>query len=274
MFRTLGLTLGLSTCVLATALSVRVSTQTTRVDDILDHALARAAWIEEEGIRTRYRFTLTSQSQKLEKDGSVKEEALQVYDVAPVRGVPYARLISKDGHALEGKDLGDERKRYAKFVARLENGADDNDEDDSFIRFDDELVAKYDFTSAGVEMLDGREYLVLAFEPKPGKLPKRRRIDTASNKSRGRIWIDETTYEVGRVRFELIDTVRLWWGIMGSLSEARGSFDRRPLDAAHDETWVPRRAEICMNGRVLFASLHRSITNEWSDFKLADSSDQ
>ena len=134
MFRTLGLTIALSTCVLATALSVRISAQKTPVGDIIDRALVRAAWSEEQGIRTRYRFTLASRSQKLEKDGSVREEAREVYDVAPVRGVPFARLMSKDGQALEGKDLGDERKRYAKFVARLENGTDDNDEDDSFIR--------------------------------------------------------------------------------------------------------------------------------------------
>ena len=55
-----------------------------------------------------------------------------------------------------------------------------------------------------------------------------RRIDYALNKARGQIWIDKETFEAARVEFELIDRVRLWWGIVGTIMRARGSVDRGP----------------------------------------------
>ena len=220
--RTVGAVLCIGTLALSTVLSVRMSARPPQsgpsVAEILDRAMARTEWNEEQRVRARYRFTFVSQSQKLEKDGGVAEEELEVYEVAPVRGFSYARLISKNSRALDDGELGEERKRYAKFVERIEEGRDPYDEDDPQIGFDEELVSKYDFTRTGAETLDGRWYHVLAFVPKAGKLPRRRRIDAALNKSRGRFWIDNATYEVGRIQFELIDKVRLWWGIIGSLS--------------------------------------------------------
>jgi hypothetical protein len=41
--------------------------------------------------------------------------------------------------------------------------------------------------------LRGRPNHVISFEPRPGKLPVRRRIDHALNRSRGEVWIDTQT---------------------------------------------------------------------------------
>jgi len=56
-----------------------------------------------------------------------------------------------------------------------------------------------------------------------------RHIDHALNKSRGEIWIDQATYEVARVSFQLMERVRLWWGILGSISDATGHLERAPI---------------------------------------------
>lgn len=241
--------------------------ETPDVQGILDRALARTAWIEAQNVRARYRFSLSSVSQKLTGDGEVSDEEVEIYEIAPVRGFSYARLVSKDDEPLDPGDERDERKRYAEFVKRIDEGKDPYGDDEPQVGFDDELVSKYDFTHAGTEVLDGRTYDVLAFEPRPGKLPTRRRMDYALNKSRGRIWFDADTSEVGRVQFELTDRVRLWWGIIGSISEARGLIERRPVD---DGVWLPQSARIYLNGRILFKSLHREITNAWSDFQPVD----
>lgn len=269
---------GLGVVVLITAGVAGVFTQpgapARSVDEILDGAIARTQWIENQGIRARYRFRLVSESRKLKSDGSVDETELEVYEVAPIRGVPYARLVSKNGAPLDDEEFWKERQRLRKFLERLDSGKDPSDDDEPPVGFDEDLASRYDFTDAGVETLDGRRYHVLAFEPKPGKLPTRRRIDVALNRSRGRIWIDEATYEIGRVQFELIDKVRLWWGIIGSLSEARGTIERRPVHPSALDAWFPREANIYLNGRILFSSLHRSITNEWSRFEPVEANDQ
>ena len=93
----------------------------------------------------------------------------------------------------------------------------------------------------GVRDLRGRPSYVISFEPRPGKLPVRRRIDHALNKSRGEVWIDTKTYEIARIGFQLIDRVRLWWGIIGSISHATGRLERRPVA---DDVWLDTEFEV------------------------------
>ena len=90
-------------------------------------------------------------------------------------------------------------------------------------------IGRYDVAFEAEEVFRGRPTYRISFEPRPGRLPVRRRIDHALNKARGQIWIDKETYEAARVEFELIDRVRLWWGLLGHIQQARGSLDRGPV---------------------------------------------
>ena len=76
--------------------------------------------------------------------------------------------------------------------------------------------------------------------------------------------MDQRTYEVARVDFELLDTVRLWWGILGSVSEATGHIERRPITEA---AWLPAELDIYFQMRVLLSTTRRAETTEWSGFE-------
>jgi hypothetical protein len=110
---------------------------------------------------------------------------------------------------------------------------------------------------------ENRGPLQLAFTPRPGKLPVRRRLDRALNKSRGEIWIDQDTFEVARLTFELTDRVRLWWGILGSVSNVTGRVERRPIA---ENVWMPDEIDVYYEYRVLFSNSGRGGTTRWSDF--------
>ena len=106
---------------------------------------------------------------------------------------------------------------------------------------------------------------VLTVGGKPRKLRTGRgHAPLCRKRTRDRIWIDEDTFEVARVEFELIGKVRLWWGILGSMSAARGSLDRYPLE---EDIWAPLRLETDMSARVLFRSTRRAETSEWRDYE-------
>ena len=53
-------------------------------------------------------------------------------------------------------------------------------------------------------------------------LPVRRRIDTALNKSTGRLWVVKEDFGVSRVEFEMDEPVRFWGGIVGVLRNTVG----------------------------------------------------
>ena len=238
----------------------------TEVRAIIDRALERSTWAEEQAFEARYRHAMVQRTRKFDKQGEVDEDEKRLYRVEPVRGVPYARLVSNNGGPIEGDDLKTERERWRDFLEYLAKDPDeDEDEEDENIVFNDELLDRYTARLDGIRDLRGRPSYVISFEPKPGKLPVRRQIDRALNKSRGELWIDQATYEIARVNFELIGRVRLWWGILGSISDVTGHFEREPIA---DDVWVPTEVDIYFDVRVLFSTTRRSETTHRSDFEL------
>ena len=240
----------------------------TEVRAIIDRALERSAWAEEQAFEARYRHAMIQRARKFDKQGEVEEDEKRLYRVEPVRGVPYNRLVSKNGEPIEGDDLKTERERWRDFLEYLAKDPDedeDEDEEDENIVFNDELLDRYTARLDGIRDLRGRPSYVISFEPKPGKLPVRRQIDRALNKSRGALWIDQATYEIARVNFELIGRVRLWWGVLGSISDVTGHFERELIA---DDVWVPTEVDIYFHVRVLFSTTRRSETTHRSDFEL------
>ena len=241
----------------------------TEVRAIIDRALERSTWAEEQAFEASYRHAMVQRTRKFDKQGEVDEDEKRLYRVEPVRGVPYARLVSKNGGPIEGDDLKTERERWQDFLEYLtkdpDEDEDEEDEEDENIVFNDELLDRYTARLDGIRDLRGRPSYVISFEPKPGKLPVRRQIDRALNKSRGELWIDQATYEIARVNFELIGRVRLWWGILGSISDVTGHFEREPIA---DDVWVPTEVDIYFDVRVLFSTTRRSETTHRSDFEL------
>ena len=237
----------------------------TEVRAIIDRALERSTWAEEQAFEARYRHAMVQRTRKFDKQGEVEEDEKRLYRVEPVRGVQYARLVSKNGGPIEGDDLKTERERWRDFLEYLAKDPDeDEDEEDENVVFNDELLDRYTARLDGIRDLRGRPSYVISFEPKPGKLPVRRQIDRALNKSRGELWIDQATYEIARVNFELMGKVRLWWGILGNISDVTGHFEREPIS---EEVWMTTMVDIYFHVRVLFSTTRRSNTTHWSEFE-------
>ena len=150
-----------------------------------------------------------------------------------------------------------------QFLEALEDPPEP-DEDDTNVIFNADLLNRYTAVLTGIREVRGRPAFVLAFEPKPGDLPVRRRIDSALNKSHGEIWIDQETYEIARITFELMERVRLWWGILGSVSEARGNFERTPVGG---DAWLASEVDMYFQLRVLFRTSRQRETTHWSQFE-------
>jgi len=232
---------------------------------IIDGALARATWNAEQNFEGRFRRTMNDRLRKYDDDGEITEDVTRSYLVEPHQGVPYAKLVTKDGEPISGDDLADEEKRWDAFLEELSNPPDpeEADEDPLELAFNEELIARYTTEAAGLRTLRGRPTYVLAFTPRPGKLPVRRRLDRVLNKSRGEIWIDQDTFEVARLTFELTERVRLWWGILGSVSNVTGRVERRPIA---EDVWMPDEVDVYYEYRVLFSNSRRGETTRWSDF--------
>ena len=247
-------------------------------------ALERAVWYEEQKVAARFRARMTKEVRRFDGDGDVRTRDVGDYEVVPIDGVQFERRLTIDGRPLNRVERGWENEREAEFreeLRRLREENDDPEEDENAIVFNEELVARYLFTAEGEERFRNRPSYRIAFEPRPGRLPVRRRIDYALNKARGRVWIDRETYEPARVEFELIDRVRLWWGMLGSIQQARGSLDRGPVLRAAGEDqdgggdiWARIQLESYSDVRVIFRRTRRAEFRQWRDFELLDDVDK
>ena len=263
----------LSVALLAGVAALSVSAEqpgstSTEVRAIIDKALERAAWAEEQGFEARYRSMVLQRTRTFDKHGEVEDDEKRLFKVEPVRGVPYSRLVSKNGGPIEGDDLKTERERWDDFLEALNRDPaeddDESDEDDEAVVFNGKLLERFTAELDGIRDLRGRPTYVVSFRPRPGKLPVRRQIDRALNKSRGELWIDQATYEIARVNFELMGKVRLWWGILGNISDVTGHFEREPIS---EEVWLTTIVDIYFHVRVLFSTTRRSNTTHWSEFE-------
>ncbi len=236
-------------------------------------ALERATWNEEQDFGSRYRSLMTREVRRFDSDGRVEEEDLGEYEVIPIDGAPFERRLTINGRPLSEEEQEGERKREAEFrdeLRRRSEGTDDaeaeEEDDDDEIVFNEELIERFVLTVEAEEPLRGRPSYRISFRPRHGRLPIRRRIDYALNKARGQVWIDQETFEAARVEFELIDKVRLWWGL-GTISHARGSFDRGPVLG---DIWAQLQFETYTDIRAFLSRTRRAELRQWRDFGLIE----
>ena len=239
--------------------------------EIIDRALERAAWAEEEGFETRYRRAMTQRTRQFDGDGEVTDDETLLYELEPYQGALFSRLTARDGEPLDARGRREQEERWEEFQAEIadprKRAEREREAAENEIKFDEEMVGRFTARLEGVRDLQGRPSYVISFEPRPGNLPVRRRIDHALNNSRGEAWIDRETYEIAQVSFELMDRVRLWWGILGSISNATGRLERRPVAG---DVWLNSEFDVYFHVRVLFRTTRRSTTTQWSEFELAD----
>ena len=157
----------------------------TELREIIDRTLERAAWAEEEGFETRYRRAMTQRVQRFDGDGEVTDDETLLYQVEPYQGALFRRLMARDGEPIDARDRREQERRWEEFQAEIDDPGKraerEREAAENEIKFDEELVGRFTVGLDGVRDLRGRPSYVISFEPRPGPLPVRRRIDHALN---------------------------------------------------------------------------------------------
>jgi hypothetical protein len=262
----------LAVCAAASCLTAAASASSPSddADQIIKETIARAKQADEV-IQERWgdlRFRIRSTTETLNADGEVAERHETLSEVYPIHGISYSRLVEIDGRPLTKTEMEkeDERERQFRLEAEKHEETGRKSTDDESVRIDENLAAKYRFHHDGEEELGGEPAYVISFEPRSGKLPAKNRIETVLNKTAGRIWIDRGTLEIRKIEFSLREKVEFLLGLVGTLSDLKGVFEREPLN--DEGLWVPRRLQFYTNGRLLFDSLHRNQLMQWSDYQV------
>lgn len=231
-------------------------------DAIIEKVIERARQNQERAPHISYTYTQFEVTEQLDADGAVREREERVYQLVPIEGEHYQRLVKVDGQPLAGKQLREEQKREQEFRRALAEGAEPPGQR-SRVTVDETLFGRFQIDLAGEERLNGRPAYVLSFGPRPHNLPERNRIEKMMRRVSGRFWVDQQDYEIVRVQARLIDPIRIAWGLVFTLEDARFRLDRTALG---DGTWLPASMSAYIKGRRFFSAFHQRTVNEWGDY--------
>lgn len=220
-----------------------------------------------------YSYVQHTEQREFDEKGRVRKSESRTYDVIVIDGVPYEKLIARNGRPL---DPSEARREQEKLDSELERRRKEDPASRSRRRreaekrreegreFAREIPEAFTFRLAGEEVLDGRSVWVIEAEPKPGYKGRARRADLLP-KFRGRLWIDKEDYQWVRVEAETIAPVRFGWILAKLDPGAKMVFEQRRI---HGEVWLPSHARMQLSARLaLVKKLRGEVEVFWKDWR-------
>jgi hypothetical protein len=216
--------------------------------------------------RDRYTFVERDRDRRLDSQGQLKSEKIDVTKMILVNGARFEQLVERNGQlpsAEEQKKLDQDFEKLKhetpeERTARLGK----EQENRSVLR---DLLEGFDFRLLGEEVLGGRPTYVLQVTPHPG-YHARGKYGKIFSKVEGKLWIDKSDF--GWIKVEGQVTQSFSMGLFVARVQ-RGSRIVLEQTNVGDAVWVPQRLEVRGSARILFL---KSLTVEriftYSDYRL------
>ena len=216
--------------------------------------------------RDRYTFVERDHDRRLDSQGQLKSEKIDVTRMILVNGARFEQLVERNGQlpsAEEQKKLDQDFEKLKhetpeERTARLGK----EQENRSVLR---DLLEGFDFRLLGEEVLAGRRTYVLQVTPHPG-YHARGKYGKIFSKVEGKLWIDKSDF--GWIKVEGQVTQSFSMGLFVARVQ-RGSRIVLEQTNVGDAVWVPQRLEVRGSARILFL---KSLTVEriftYSDYRL------
>jgi hypothetical protein len=217
--------------------------------------------------RGHYTYMERDEDRRLDSQGQVKSENVDVTRMILVNGARFEQLIEHNGQLPSATEQTKSDADLDKLkhqtpdeqAARLRK----DQENRSFLR---DVLEAFDFHLIGEEVVDGRPAYVLQATPHPG-YHARGKYGKMFSKVEGKLWVDRQNFG--------------WIKVDGQVTQAfsMGLFVARVQPGSHiileqtclgDSVWVPNRLEVRASAKILFLKsldLDRILT--YSDYRPA-----
>lgn len=213
----------------------------------------------------KYCFEKRSVEEELDASGKATKTTEETYEVIPIHGIPFSRLVKIQGKELTEKQVKEQNRKEEEFrkkLAEQESGQSSTTNKDSL---DKDLINRFAFQVERRENLQGRPVLVLSFRPKANRGPEKTVADKVLNRLAGTLWVDEQESEIAQLKVGLTADLSLgWFGMIGSLKQFDLTLERERLP---DGVWVDRKQTLVLAGRKVFSTMRHRTVEESSKFR-------
>lgn len=203
--------------------------------------------------REQYKYAYKERRTEIHTNpfGRLGTGEVRLYEVTPGPdpSVYFRRLLERDG-----KPVPDSRpERQERRIRRGGPSAVDD------------TVATLRFAIDRRESLNGRDMIVVRFEPRPDADPQTREGRMA-RAFKGQIWVDEQAREVVRVEAVAVDDLSYGFGVVARLNEGTTAMLTRAR--ADGNIWLPTSIRLKGTGRALLVRrLNIDFVIEWFDYR-------
>jgi hypothetical protein len=215
--------------------------------------------------RDRYTFVERDQDRRLDSQGQLKSEKIDVTRMILVNGARFEQLVERNGQlpsAEEQKKLNQDFEKLKhetpqERTARLGK----EQENRSFLR---DVVEGFDFCLLGEEVLGGRPTYVFQAIPHPGYHARGKYGKMFSNVE-GKLWIDKSDFGWIKVEGQVTQSFSLGLFVARVQRGSRIVLEQKNVG---DAVWVPQRLEVRASARILFLkslAVERILT--YSDYR-------
>lgn len=238
---------------------------TSDATTVMKRVIQRAEEATRAGEEGKYCYEKRSVEEELDASGKAIKTTEEIYEVIPIRGIPFSRLVKIQGRDLTEKEIREQNRKeeaFRKEVAEPHPAKSSTTNNDWL---DKDLVDRFVFQIEGRDSFHERPVLILSFHPKANPGPQKTLADKVLNRLAGTLWVDEKESEIAQLNVGLTADLSLgWFGMVGSLKQFDLTLERARLP---DGVWVDRKQTLALCGRKVFSAMRYRAIEELSKFR-------
>ena len=231
---------------------------------VMEKVIERSQEVSRADEANQYSYQKRSIEEELDATGKATKKTEEIYEVIPIEGMPFERLVKVQGRELTEKELKEQNRKEEDFRKKVAKQDAQHSSSTNNDYLNKELVDRFVFRVEGRTNLFGRSVLILSFQPKSGGSEKKI-ADKVLKRLAGTLWIDEEESEIAQLILGLTDDLSLgWFGMIGSLKQFDLMMERARLP---EGVWVDRKQTLVVGGRKVFSTMHFRAIEESSNFR-------
>jgi hypothetical protein len=219
--------------------------------------------------RLRYSYMERDEERRLDSDGALKSDDVDVSRTILVNGVPFEQLLEHNGQPPSAEEERKQKEKLDKLKRetepqRAERLRNQLEGDTSLVR---EVPKAFDFQLVGEEVVNGRPAYVLQATPHPG-YHGQGKYSKMFSRVEGKLWVDKQDLGWIKVDGQVIQPFSMALFLLRLL---RGSQIKMELIRLDDGIWVPERVEVRAAAKISFVKslvIDRVLT--YSEYRLAE----
>jgi hypothetical protein len=228
-----------------------------------------------------YTYVRRDEERQLDGAGAVKHRESTTWEVVPLPGSQFRRLLQRNDQPLSPKDERAQEAARQKREALRQKAAERRAYEtpaERQKRLDtrerarkqreqeaDEVAEGFDLRLIGEEQIDGAPAWVIEGSPKKGYRFKAGQMARVLSKMKGRIWIATSDYQPVRIDAETTGTIS-FGGIIARIY--KGTRVHVEYTHVNGEVWLPKLESFSGAGRIMLVKgLHMDGESAYSNYK-------